>query len=223
MSNEPPRRGRGRPSAPLLSREKIVEAAFVVLAQQGAAGFSLARVAAHLGTQRPALYNHIADKDDLVALMRDSATADIDWSGFGVLPWDEAFESMAWSYREVFSREPELTTLLAVTPIRASARSIQNRERCTSALIDEGWPDYMVTSVIVAVESFIIGSGLDALAGPATDAPVESPATLARSLKAAEAHRAGSDMSAADYAFGLGLDAILAGLRETLARQTLSG
>lgn len=222
MMQDTQRRGRGRPSSPVLSREKIVDAAFRVLARQGAGGFSLTRVAALLGTQRAALYNHINDRDELIALMRERVTADIDWSGFGVLPWDQAFVPLAWSYRAVFSREAELSTLLAVTPITTAERSFRNRGRCTRALIEAGWPEYLASSVIVAVESFVIGSGLDVLAESTpspTDTHADDPDVAAywHAVAAAERYREGENLGAADQAFKLGLDAVLDGLRARLA------
>lgn len=223
MTDLPVRRGRGRPRTAVLSREKIVDAAFTVLAEQGAAQFSLARVAKSLGAQRPALYNHIADKDELISLMRDAVTEDIDWSAFGEVPWDEAFVPMAWSYRAVFAREPELSTLLAVTPMRSSTRSFRNRDRCVRALMEAGWPEHSVTSVIVAVESFVIGSGLDLLAGPdglsvdAVDQDDPEMSAFRQALERAHQHHMETGRSAADDAFVIGLESLLSGLRSRLA------
>jgi AcrR family transcriptional regulator len=57
---------------------QIVEAAVAVADADGFAAVSMGRVAAELGCATMALYRHVTNKDELVALMRDAA--------FGVAP-----------------------------------------------------------------------------------------------------------------------------------------
>jgi hypothetical protein len=74
----------------------------------------------------------------------------------------------------------------------------------------------MVVDAIVAVESFILGSAMD-LSAPEWIFNVGDRRDLAPTFASAVAARRGSGRSAADDAFALGLNALIAGLRATLA------
>jgi hypothetical protein len=98
----------------------------------------------------------------------------------------------------------------------------------TSALVRAGWPEDRVLSVIVAIESFLLGSALDAAAdpemldpGPRTDVPAFSGAYAAReralAAAAASAAAAAAAERPADAAYRLGLTAMVAGLRVEFA------
>ncbi|TWV35124.1 TetR/AcrR family transcriptional regulator [Streptomyces misionensis] len=62
-------RAQAAPARLPLSRERVVEAAFTVLDDQGLDGLSMRRVAAELGVTVSALYAHVSSKDDLLELM----------------------------------------------------------------------------------------------------------------------------------------------------------
>lgn len=73
-----------------LDRKMIIAAAFEVLAEDGLDGLSMRKLAAWLSVQAPALYWHISDKAELIALMSEfihlEARAAVprcdDWSGW---------------------------------------------------------------------------------------------------------------------------------------------
>jgi AcrR family transcriptional regulator len=213
-------RPRGRPTRPLLSRERILEAAFEVSREQGAAGFSLARVAKHLGVQPPALYNHVKGREEVVAMMRNSFAADIDASVFSSLGWEEAIFPLAWSYRETFARDPEVATLLAVNPVGSAESSLALYRPMAASLRAGGWPDRKIVPVIVALESFIIGSALDLVAQGEITLPEgeDGSGALAVAVRAAREDGRERGVSAADQAFALGLEVMVEGLRARLGR-----
>ncbi|MBP2471382.1 AcrR family transcriptional regulator [Crossiella equi] len=59
----------GRPAR--LSKQAIVAAAVAIVAEEGLAGVSMRRVAERLACSPMALYRHVRDKDELVALVRE--------------------------------------------------------------------------------------------------------------------------------------------------------
>ena len=63
-----PRRGRGRPpkSEGLLTAQSLLEAAAAVCAERGFEGTTVARVAERIGVSPAAVYNHYADREDLL-------------------------------------------------------------------------------------------------------------------------------------------------------------
>lgn len=64
----PPRRGRGRP--PKISQERIVEAAI----ELGLDSFSMQGIAEHLGVTAPALYSHVAGREQVLDLVDTPST-----------------------------------------------------------------------------------------------------------------------------------------------------
>ncbi|MGW4298488.1 TetR/AcrR family transcriptional regulator [Streptomyces sp. NPDC004376] len=62
-------RAQAAPARAPLSRDRIVDAAFVVLDRQGLDGLSMRQVAAELGVTVSALYAYVSSKDDLLELM----------------------------------------------------------------------------------------------------------------------------------------------------------
>ena len=65
----PAKRGPGRPAK--ISREQILEVALERLYEDTYRGFSLRKLAAHLGVAPGAIYTYFADKDALLAALAD--------------------------------------------------------------------------------------------------------------------------------------------------------
>lgn len=109
------RRRSGRPRVSL-SREAIIEAAFRIADRDGLPAVSIRRVAADLGVQPMRLYGHIADKDDLLALLADHFTATMlvqePLSG----NWREAISQVARTSHAAFAAHPWVLALFAQRP-----------------------------------------------------------------------------------------------------------
>ncbi|WP_136611868.1 TetR/AcrR family transcriptional regulator [Sinomonas albida] len=210
-----PRR-RGRPTHPVLSRAKITTAALAVIGKSGYDGLTMAALARELKTAPSALYNHVASKDEVLNWVQDDVNDTIDTSGFGREPWDVAVTRWAYSYREAFARHSPLIPVIAVLPITGAPHSLAMYERVAEALRAGGWPEDMVVDAIVAVESFVLGSAMD-VAAPEWIFDVGDQRDLAPTFADAVSARRGRGRTAADDAFALGLNALVAGLRGTLA------
>jgi AcrR family transcriptional regulator len=101
---------RGRPSRgpkPSLSLERIVAAGIAVASTEGLAAVSMSRVAAEAGASTMALYRYVGSKDELLALMVDTA--------FGPPPanlaepdgnWREGLSRWAWAELQAVLRHP---------------------------------------------------------------------------------------------------------------------
>ncbi|MDG9703321.1 TetR family transcriptional regulator [Streptomyces sp. DH37] len=207
---EQPRR-RGRPTTPLLSQEKITQAAVELINLRGYAALTMSALARRLEVAPSALYNHVKSKRQLLLWIQDHVNMEIDCSDFGVRPWDVALESWARSYRDAYARHSPLVPVIAVTPIAGSPHTVAMYERVAAGLRAGGWPDDQVMDVVVAVESFVLGSALDVTApDDIFDVPSDQAPVLAEVVGA----RVGRD--AARAAFDLGLATVLAGLRDRL-------
>ncbi|WP_369045712.1 TetR/AcrR family transcriptional regulator [Sinomonas sp. P10A9] len=211
----PPRR-RGRPPRPVLSPGKITAAALAVVARAGYEGFTMAALARELKTAPSALYNHVESKDEVLNWVQDDVCETIDTSGFGVDPWDLAITRWAHSYRAAFAPHLPLIPIIAVFPVAGAPHTLAMYERVAEGLRGGGWPLDMVVDVVVAVESFVLGSAMD-VSAPEGIFDVGERRELAPTFADAVAARPGRGAAAADAAFGVGLNALVAGLRGTLA------
>ncbi|MER5478510.1 TetR/AcrR family transcriptional regulator [Streptomyces sp. NPDC002734] len=209
-SSDQPRR-RGRPTAPLLSQEKITGAAVELIELRGYTALTMAALARQLGVAPSALYNHVSNKRQLLLWIQDHVNREIDCSAFEVRPWDAALEAWAHSYLDAYARHATLVPVIAVTPVAGSPHTVAMYEKVAAGLRAGGWPDDQIMDVVVAVESFVLGSALDAAA---PDDIFDVPAGQAPVLAQVVGARVGRD--AARAAFDLGLATVLAGLRDRL-------
>ncbi|MDN5725583.1 MAG: TetR/AcrR family transcriptional regulator [Propionibacteriales bacterium] len=78
-----------------LSHERIVEAAIAIADRDGLPAVTMARVAESLGFTTMALYRYVTNKDELLALMQDAATSDIEPPVIDPHDWRRALR--AWT------------------------------------------------------------------------------------------------------------------------------
>ncbi|GAA3805063.1 TetR/AcrR family transcriptional regulator C-terminal domain-containing protein [Sphaerisporangium flaviroseum] len=209
----------GRPATPVLSREVIAREALALIDEAGTEGFSLAALARRLGVRPSSFYNHVAGRDDILAAVRELVSDSIDASMFGELPWDEAMVRWAHGYRAAFAAHPPAISLLATLPVTGALRTLRMYDQVVTGLERGGWPAEMVIPVMVAVESFILGSALDMVAPPdmfdSGPLAAEVPA-FAATVRARDGAAAARGRPPADLSFEVGLAAIIDGLRRTL-------
>ncbi|MGH1550470.1 TetR/AcrR family transcriptional regulator [Leifsonia poae] len=214
-----PARRVGRPRTTVLTRDLIAHAALRLLDESGADGFTMARLAQALRVRPSALYNHVEGKEDVIAAVRELVSDRIDVGAFETEPWDAAMLAWARSYRVAFAAHPPTIALLATLPLTGALRTMRMYDVVVAAMVRAGWPEGDVLPTLVAVESFILGSALDAIApadmfdpsGSEDEVPAFASAYRARAAALGET-------APADAAFETGLTAILDGLRVRFAR-----
>ena len=64
---------------PGLTREKILSAAVDLADENGIDALSMRALAKRLGVEAMSLYNHVSNKDDLLAGLADEVAGRIDW------------------------------------------------------------------------------------------------------------------------------------------------
>ena len=206
----------GRPTVELLSRERILDEAFLLADTSGGGGFTIAALAKNLDVQAPAIYNYFGSKAELISAMRGQLAQRVDASAFDERPWHEAIRPWAVSYVASLGSHPGTIAALATLPIDAQPDSLDNYERIVASFLRDGYPEALIVPALVACENFIVGSALDALTPETMMSPGEHP-ERAPLLDSAE--RAGRDRAAtagvrpAEAAFEFGLAALIAGLR----------
>src|SRR5215217_4101935 len=88
-----------------LSRERIFAAAIRVADADGIESLSMRRLARDLGVEAMSLYNHVANKSDLVDGIVDVVLEEIELPADGE-DWESAIRRCAISAHHVFVRHP---------------------------------------------------------------------------------------------------------------------
>lgn len=207
----PPRRKAGRPRGELLNRRKIGDAALRLVSEKGYDALTMSALARVLGVSASALYNHVESKQEIMRWIQDLVMDGVDCSGFGSRPLEAALHDWAVSYRNVFALHAPLVPVIAVLPVSGSPRTLEMYEQVAAGFARAGWEEHRIVPAIVALESFIFGSALDAVA-PKDIFDVGPTAEQVPSFAAAVDSQRATGEDPAQDAFGYGLDALISGL-----------
>lgn len=210
MMTKSPRRV-GRPSTQVLTEQRILKAAFRLSSQRTPRQFTMTALAESLGVRTSALYHHFANRDAVIRAMRGEVSRAIVSPVPDDLPAEEALLLWAHSYRDAAIAAPEVMVMLATSPIDADEGSFADYEQIARVLEADDWPRETIVDAIVALESFIIGSALDALA-PADNMSPRELASAYPTFAAAETERARLSSDPARRTFEIGVRALFRGL-----------
>lgn len=96
-----------------LTRERLVEVAAQIVAEEGIECLSMRRLAAACGVSSMASYRHIASKEDLLRALANKYLDEVDYPQPDSLAWDDYLREVFRSVREVLLRHPELVEITA--------------------------------------------------------------------------------------------------------------
>ncbi|MFI7387963.1 TetR/AcrR family transcriptional regulator [Streptomyces sp. NPDC049813] len=202
-----------RPRKPLLSTDRIVDAARALVDSEGLAAVSTRRLAAELGVSGPSLYNHFRTKDQILEAVADSVSAQVDLSMFDAgdpRGWRTALHDWAVSYRAALRAHPNIVPVLAQGPGRRPA-GLRLADAVYGAMTDAGWPPAQATSIGALMRYFVLGSALGSFAGGFVDD--EAAYDPADYPHLGQAHLLAEKQDVVDErAFETGLAALLDGL-----------
>ena len=122
MATGPDRSG-GQPRAPL-SRDRVLRAAIELADREGIGALSMRRLGRELGVEAMSLYNHVANKDEILLGIADIVGSEIHLPSTRT-GWRSAMRRRAISARDVFSRHPWASGLMEARidpPVPATLR-----------------------------------------------------------------------------------------------------
>ncbi|MEV0735812.1 TetR/AcrR family transcriptional regulator [Streptomyces sp. NPDC050549] len=211
-----------RPRKPLLSTDRIVGTARMLVDSEGLAAVSTRRLAAELGVSGPSLYNHFRTKDQILEAVADSVSAQVDLSMFeDGRDWRTALHDWAVSYRSALRDHPNIVPVLATGPGRRPA-GLRLADAVYGGMVDAGWPPAQATSIGALMRYFIMGSALGSFAGGFVgDASAYDPADYPH---LGQAHLLAEQQEKIDErAFEVGLTALLDGLEGQFSEMQRGG
>lgn len=192
----------GRPRVAILSSDRIADAAMELVEATG--GFTIPELARKLKVSPSSLYNHVAGREQIVELLRDKAMSTVDLPDLDG-PWIDVLAAIMRSYRRSYARYPRLIPLLTAYPV-GSAHAVTMYNALAATLTRAGFDAADTLRVLTLIDSFVLGSALDAAApeAPWGDSDEVGP-DLQAALATGRADRA-------EDAFEFGLAVLLRGL-----------
>jgi AcrR family transcriptional regulator len=143
---------------PPLSRERVLDAAVALADETGLESLSMRKLGEAVGVEAMSLYNHVANKDDLLDGMTDAVFAEIDLPASGN-DWRTAMRERAISVRTVLARHPWATPLMQsrTTPGPATMR---HHDTVIGTLRAAGFSVELTAHAFSALDSYIYGFAL---------------------------------------------------------------
>jgi AcrR family transcriptional regulator len=229
----PPDRAAARPrgaSDPRLAPDRIVAAAVAVADAEGLAGLSMRRVATELGVATMSLYRHVADKDDLLLKMMDSAFGECRFPSRSPDSWRDQLELAARTLWAMFRRHPWLAPALSMTRPQPIARGLACAEWVLAALDGRGLDPSMMLTIHITLVNYVRGIAVnleleadaEAASGLDSEEWMDNQGLAMRSIVAAGRFPVFERVTAADYDFNLdhlfefGLQRLLDGLASVI-------
>jgi AcrR family transcriptional regulator len=210
----PPRsRAARRPTAPRLSRERIVEAALALVADETLAGLSTRRLGQRLGCEAMSIYHHFPSKQHLIDALVDHAIASVQLAPPGPDPLARLRASVH-AYRAMAEGAPALFPIVAIHRLNTPTgiRFIESLLEQVHAVAPD---DELAARWFRAIGYYMMGCCLDETSGYATGPTAAEPVDDAYiAAHAPHLARGARTFERAQWqrTFELGLEALLGAL-----------
>jgi len=161
-----------------LHRERVLRAGVAFADDNGIGSLSMRKLGEALGVEAMSLYNHVANKDDLLDGMIDLVFSEIDLPSSGT-DWKTAMRQRAVSAREVLSRH---RWAIGLMESRASpgAATLRHHDAVLGTLREGGFSVAMAAHAFSVLDSYIYGFALQEASLPFDTA--EETAELAQTI-----------------------------------------
>ena len=202
-----------------LSRERVMRAAIALADSSGIESLSMRKLGQDLGVEAMSLYNHVANKDDILDGIIDLVFSEIALpSGKG--DWKPAMRRRAVSAHEALLRHPWAPSLMQ-SRTRPGSATLRHHDSVLGSLRNAGFTLVMAAHAVSAIDGYIYGFALQQINLPlqSREQVAEVGEGMLRQMAGEYPHLAEMITDHAmkpgyDYAkeFEFGLDLILNGL-----------
>jgi AcrR family transcriptional regulator len=141
-----------------LSRERVLRAAVAFADETGIGSLSMRKLGEVLGVEAMSLYNHVANKSELLDGMVDVVFGEIDLPG-GESDWRSAMRQRAISARRVLSRHRWAIGLMESRTTPGSA-TLRHHDAVIGSLRGGGFSVEMAAHAFSVLDSYIYGFAL---------------------------------------------------------------
>lgn len=140
-----------------LNRERVLRAAVALADDDGIESLTMRELGLRLGVEAMSLYNHVANKDDILDGIVDLVVSEIDLPS-ATVDWKEAMRGRAISAQEVFSRHPWVSGLIDSRESSGPAR-LRYFDWMIGTLRRAGFTLEMAARALSVLDSYIYGFG----------------------------------------------------------------
>ena len=141
-----------------LGRERVLLAAIALADKGGVAALSMRKLGQALGVEAMSLYNHVANKDDLLDGMVDLVFGEIGLPQTGA-DWKTAMRQRAFSARDALARHPWAIGLME-SRRRPGPATLRHHDAVIGCLREAGFSIAMAAHAYSALDSYIYGFAL---------------------------------------------------------------
>ncbi len=149
-----------KPRAPL-SKERVLRAAMVLADRSGIESLTMRNLGQKLGVEAMSLYNHVANKDEILDGIVDLVFSEIDLAS-SAGSWKAAMRRRAISAREALLRHPWAVGLMQARATPGSA-TLRHHDSVIGSLREAGFSIDMAAHAYSAMDSYIYGFALQQL------------------------------------------------------------
>jgi len=212
------------PSRGRLNRELVLSTAIAIADTTGIDSLTMRKLGEELGVEAMSLYNHVANKDDLLNAMVDAVFSEIELPSHND-EWKAALRKRSLSFRDALSRHPWAVSVKG-SGTNPGPATLRHHDRVIATFRNAGFTIAMAAHAFSALDSYIYGFAMQEQSLPFTTE--EETAAMAHVLLAqlptkefpylAELTAEHVLTPGYNYAneFPLGLDLILDGLERWL-------
>lgn len=219
---------------PQISEDKIIEASWELLGEEGIEKFSMRRLATRLGIQAPSLYWYFKSKQDLYQRLANHVSKMILKEFHSDGDWKEQLTVLAVTVRSVLSQYPCSTQLMMMTlPHEPDIIRFTNRMLlCVEATtLEQEQKMQVVTTLVNYIYYFVLDDyqherNVSAIMKDQETVPGEEVTRLLNSMSESDAglfRRMFTDglfnLMGSDRSFEFGLKLILAGIEQVIQEQ----
>ena len=206
-----------------LKRERVLRAALVLADSSGIDSLTMRNLGRELGVEAMSVYNHVANKNDILDGIVDLVFSEIELPIEGA-EWKPAMRNRAISAHEALLRHPWATSLMQ-SRTKPGPATLRHHDTVLATLRKAGFTVVMAAHAFSVIDGYVYGFALQQI-----NIPLQTPEQVAevgegilRQLAGAYPHLAEMITEHAmkagyDYAeeFQFGLDLILDGLEEAI-------
>jgi AcrR family transcriptional regulator len=138
-----------------LNRERVLSTAIALADSGGIESLTMRRLGEELGVEAMSLYNHVANKEDLLNGMVDAVFGEIELPSHSD-DWKTAIRKRSVSFRAALSRHPWATGLKD-SGTNPGPATLRHHDRVIGTLRNAGFSVAMAAHAFSAVDSYIYG------------------------------------------------------------------
>lgn len=161
-----------------LSRERVLDAAIALADESGLESLSMRKLGQALGVEAMSLYNHVANKDEILDGIVDVVVGEIEVPPTGA-DWTVAARRRVLSARETLARHPWATGLME-SRVNPGPATLRYFDAVLGSFRDAGFSVEMAAHAFSVLDAYIYGFALQELSLPFDTA--EESAEVAEAL-----------------------------------------